>query len=732
MSERENIRTALAYIPAYDRELWVRIGHALKGDLGEDGFDLWGEWSERDESYNSKDAHAVWKSIKPNGRVRIDTLFYEARRNGYTGESRTPHDNIDRQRDRVTDEAKQARQHAMSASKAAAIWKAATEAKGDHPYLVRKDIRTVSTLREIPVTKAAAILGYAPKSKSEPLSGRLIVVPVKVNDRLSTLELIDELGKKAALFGGAKGGGYWAAQPLPEGNGQGVTLMIGEGVATALSAKEATGFIAIAALTCGNLQRVAKELRERYPAATMILLADVGKGQSKAEQAAHAVDGLLAIPDFGDNRPEGASDFNDLAQQRGRGAVSDCIANAKTPAKNAQSGDGEGRIAYCKASEIQAKPIRWLWKGRIARGKVSMLAGNPGLGKSQITASLAAIVSTGGVWPVDRTQCERGNVVILSAEDDPADTIRPRLEAAGADLERVIILDGIIRHTDGSGRALSLKSDMDRLDDTLIAIGDVALVVIDPITAYLGDVDSHKNAEIRGSLAPLSDLAAEHATAVLCVSHLNKSGGSDAMLRVTGSLAFVAAARAAFLVAKDKENEARRLFLPMKNNIGNDRTGLAFEVQSAQMKSSAGLIDTSRVMWEAEAVTVTADEAMISRGDPDERGALEDAKTFLREVLKDGAIASKQVRAEAAEAGYSWRTIRRAKDELQITPTKTRFDGGWEWSLTAKVSKNPEDVQQNNVDPFGKVGHLRSVRAWTEPTFEVIPDDDAEVFEVEV
>ncbi len=113
-----------------------------------------------------------------------------------------------------------------------------------------------------------------------------------------------------------------------------------------------------------------------------------------------------------------------------------------------------------------------------------MLAGNPGLGKSQVTASMAAIVTTGGTWPVDRTHCERGNVVILSAEDDPADTIRPRLEAADADLSRVIILDGIVRHADGSGRAISLASDLDRLGATLAEIGDVALVVIDPITAY--------------------------------------------------------------------------------------------------------------------------------------------------------------------------------------------------------------------------------------------------------
>lgn len=116
---------------------------------------------------------------------------------------------------------------------------------------------------------------------------------------------------------------------------------------------------------------------------------------------------------------------------------------APVPAPDLKSESGS-RIAYRRASEIQAKPVNWLWHGRIARGKVSMLAGNPGLGKSQITASMAATVTTGGTWPVDRARCERGNVVFLSAEDDAEDTIRPRLEAAGADLARVYILDAVV------------------------------------------------------------------------------------------------------------------------------------------------------------------------------------------------------------------------------------------------------------------------------------------------
>jgi RecA-family ATPase len=242
-----------------------------------------------------------------------------------------------------------------------------------------------------------------------------------------------------------------------------------------------------------------------------------------------------------------------------------------------------GSIITRRLADIEAKPVSWLWPGRIARGKVSIIAGNPGLGKSQVTANIAAIVSTGGCWPVDRSQCTPGDVVFLSAEDDPADTLRPRLEAAGANLHRVHVMDAVILGYTGGGqqqnRAFSLRRDLEALSVKLAELGEVAAVVIDPITAYLGDVDSHRNAEVRALLAPLSELAARHGTAIIGVSHLNKSAGTEALMRVTGSLAFVAAARAAYLVAQDPKNPARRLFLPMKNNVGPDSAGLAFCIE---------------------------------------------------------------------------------------------------------------------------------------------------------
>lgn len=433
-------------------------------------------------------------------------------------------------------------------------------------------------------------------------------------------------------------------------------------------------------------------------------------GQRYAREAAHRLRelecdvGLVDVEPLGLPPKGDAIDWLGAHPAVGVNEVLDLPTIAST--SNGCAPTDRSSVVYRRLSEVTAKPIRWLWHGRIARGKVSMLAGNPGLGKSQVTASLAAVVTTGSRWPVDRTKCDQGSVIILSAEDDAEDTIRPRLQAAGADLARVFILDAV-KDWDDEGqeqrRSFNLKTDLARLEEMLAEVGDVALIVIDPVTAYLGGTDSHKNADIRALLAPLSDAAARHGAAVVCVSHLNKGSNSEVLMRVMGSLAFVAAARAAFVVVKDQEDETRRLFLPIKNNIGNDQSGLAFRIEQA---SVPGDIETSRVAWESDAVSIRADDAMASSGDSEERSALQEAKDFLTELLFDSPMAAKKVFAQAKEAGIADRTVRRAKDALGIKPTKMRFDGGWEWALPTKVANECEDVHSESVDTFGDLGHL--------------------------
>jgi AAA domain len=234
-----------------------------------------------------------------------------------------------------------------------------------------------------------------------------------------------------------------------------------------------------------------------------------------------------------------------------------------------------------RAADIPAEKIEWLWPGRLARGKHTCIAGEPGTGKSQLSIAIVAAITTGAEWPCNEGRAPLGSVIILSAEDGAADTIRPRLEAAGADLNRVILVSAV-RHDSSGRRAFDLQRDLDLLALEINNIGDVALVVIDPVSSYLGKVDSHKNSEVRGVLEPLSDMADSMRVAVLSITHFSKTGASNttkAVHRFIGSIAFTGAPRAAFAVIEDAEHDGRRLFLHAKNNLARPPQGLAFRLE---------------------------------------------------------------------------------------------------------------------------------------------------------
>lgn len=372
-------------------------------------------------------------------------------------------------------------------------------------------------------------------------------------------------------------------------------------------------------------------------------------------------------------------------------------------------------------SEIESRAICWLWPHRIARGKVSIIAGHPGLGKSQLTAMLAAVVTTGGRWPVDGTPCERGSVILLNAEDDASDTIRPRLEAAGADVSRIEIIEAVSMGfcTDGlqRTRAFNLKTDLEALDTMLSERPDNTLLVIDPVTAYLSGVDTHVNADVRAILAPLGELAARHSLAVVCVTHLNKggpgkAGAGEAMLRVTGSLAFVAASRAAYIVTRDADHPDRRLFLPSKTNIAkDDMPGLAFTIESCFLP---GDVETCRVAWLPDPVTITADEAMAAttpNANPATQSESADAAEWLKEMLTEagGEMSKSDVMNAAKDAGYKERTVYRVRRAAGISTTSAGFgkDKRSIWRLDEGASEppNPASYAASDVGTNGKNGN---------------------------
>jgi RecA-family ATPase len=245
-------------------------------------------------------------------------------------------------------------------------------------------------------------------------------------------------------------------------------------------------------------------------------------------------------------------------------------------------GAATGALVSRCAAEIAPERIEWLWPGRLARGKHTCIAGEPGTGKSQLSIAIIAAVTTNGEWPCDEGQAPLGNVIILSAEDGAADTIVPRLLAAGADLRRVHVVSAV-RNVDGNGRrAVNLQSDLELLEQKIAAIGDVVLIIIDPVSSYLGKTDSHKNAEVRGVLEPIGEMAERTRVAILSVTHFNKTGANTstkALHRFIGSIAFTGAPRAAFAVIEDAENDGRRLFVHAKNNLAPAPQGLTFHLE---------------------------------------------------------------------------------------------------------------------------------------------------------
>lgn len=342
--------------------------------------------------------------------------------------------------------------------------------------------------------------------------------------------------------------------------------------------------------------------------------------------------------------------------------------------------------------DIEMKPIDWLWPKRIARGKLTVFAGNPGLGKSQLTAWLASIVSKGGDWPDSSGSGNKGGVIIISAEDDPADIIKPRLIAAGADVSACHLLQAV-KTTNSHGqqgkRCLDLTKDIEKLDALFRRIDGLSLIIIDPISAYMGDTNSHNNSEIRGMLTPLNDVAASHNVAVVVVTHLNKSSEQDMIGRVIGSIGLIAAARAGYAVIKDEQHPEIRYFLPIKNNIGNDHDGFAFQIEGVNLGNG---IETSKIVWNPG--TVDAHRVLYPEQPEQKTNATSTACDFLSEKLSQGPVLVKDLFEEGEAAGFSKPVLRRAQQKLGIIRKKHGMAGGWKWRLPGTED---DEVTEDNI-----------------------------------
>lgn len=356
----------------------------------------------------------------------------------------------------------------------------------------------------------------------------------------------------------------------------------------------------------------------------------------------------------------------------------------KPPSQTSKDEHYAATVELTPGSSITPEAVKWLWQGFLAGGKLHVLAGSPGTGKTTAALALAAVITSRGRWP-DGTPAPLGNVAIWSGEDDPADTLVPRLLAAGADMRRVFFVSAT-RETGGERRPFDPASDMRHLMRALDG-RDIKLLVVDPIVSAVAG-DSHKSTETRRALQPLVDLAAATGAAVLGISHFSKgTQGRDPVERVTGSIAFGALARVVFAAAKASPNDAPedgcdRIFIRSKSNIGKDGGGFRYTLEQVPVPGHPN-ISASRVRWggalEGEARELLA--AAEIQGDPEERNALADAMAFLRDLLADGAMSAKTVKADGDAAGHAWRTLHRAADKLGVLIVKEGMRGGWTWKM---------------------------------------------------
>ena len=674
LADLDRARDALlACDPACARDEWVRLAMAAKAaGLDLDTFD---SWSAQADNYSERDARSVWNSIRRTDGVGPGTLFKAAAQNGWSPEGRQSRARPVRASTRAVEAPKAARPGVGATE----VWERCEAAGASHAYIVAK-AGIPDGLRVVPESDPLTISGQR-------MAGAL-AVPVRSPDGvLSTLQLIPPpgAGKKLNLPGCSVAGVFVVGEMV-----KGDTTYLCEGIGQAWACWKATGRAAVVCFGWGRVRAVATELRKRDRSASLVVVPDVGK-EGEAETIARDVRGSCAPMPQG---WEKNADVNDYGQREGFDALEMLLNAAKAPLANG--------VVLLNGADLKPQPVSWLWRDWLALGKLHILAGAPGQGKTTIAIAMAATVTSGGRWP-DGSPCERGHALIWSGEDDPADTLLPRLIAAGADKSRVHFVSGT--RTDGELQPFDPATDMLQLAEQAARIGNVRLIVVDPVVSAVTG-DSHKNTEVRRDLKPLVDLASAMGAALVGISHFSKGGqGQDPASRVVGSIAFTAVARVVLVAAKVKgeDGQDRRILARGKSNIGPDDGG--FEYSIAQVEALPG-IQASRIEWGA-AVEGSARELLTDPVEGTEEGnALDSAMRFLRDVLGDDVVPRKAVDAEAEEAGVAQRTLRRAAHSMNVLKKKGA-EGRWYWSLP-KVSKTGNLSNLSNVQTLDKLDNMTS------------------------
>jgi putative DNA primase/helicase len=299
-----------------------------------------------------------------------------------------------------------------------------------------------------------------------------------------------------------------------------------------------------------------------------------------------------------------------------------------------------------------------------------LLDGDPGLGKSTITIDLAARITNGGALPplVGDAQVYRpANVIMMSAEDDLRRTIRRRVEAAGADLSRLHVITSMDDHD----RLPELPKDIPAIQRVVEQL-DAALLVIDPLAAFIGQgVDTHRDSDVRRCLHRLAVMAEETGVAVLLVRHLTKEIGKNAKYRGGGSIGIIGAARSGMLVGEHPDDDNCCVLASTKSNLGPAPTSLMYRIRPAG--------DTSSIEWLGS--TPLSANDVVSPKPAKRPSKVDQCAKLLSEILADEPMEADKATRHCKEAGYSERTIRRARKTAKIAISKVGFDSGWQWSI---------------------------------------------------
>jgi len=322
-------------------------------------------------------------------------------------------------------------------------------------------------------------------------------------------------------------------------------------------------------------------------------------------------------------------------------------------------------------NKIKPKSIDWLWPNRFPSGKISVLVGDPGSGKSYLSLYIASLITTGRPWP-DFGLAKKGTVILLTAEDGLADTVRTRADEMKADVSKIKILEGIKFSTETDDTKLfKIPTHVQLLKKIIRQFGDVALVVFDPVTTYFEKTDLYKIDSVMGSLAPLSQLAEQEGFAVLLILHFNKDEARKAIYRTMGSMAFMTGPRYVWALSRDDNNLDRRLLTPLKTNLSINPSSLAFYIE-----------ENKGIVFEPEPVDITAEQALRKKEEKEEPGAMEQALEFLTQLFKDeNHVPATEVYKHAEENDIKLSTLKEAKKKIGIKSKKMGLaeNRQWEW-----------------------------------------------------